>query len=54
MNAEVRHWFEDDHAIDKKNIDSEGAAATPKPDIDAKLFEESTAMDSDPEESPSD
>ena len=50
----MRHWFEDDHAINKKNIDSEGAPATPKPDLDAKLFEEPTAMDSDLEEFPDD
>ena len=41
----VRHWFEDEHAIDKKSIDVEGAPETPKPDLDAKLFEDPTEPD---------
>ena len=41
----VRHWFEDEHAIDKKSIDGEGAPKTPKPDLDAKLFEYPTEPD---------
>ena len=36
----VRHWFEDEHAIDKKSIDAEGAPKSPKPDLEAKLFED--------------
>ena len=28
----VRHWFEDEHAVTKDNIDAEGSPATPKPD----------------------
>ena len=41
----MRHWFEDEHAIDKKSIDVEGAPETPKPDLDAKLFEDPAGHD---------
>ena len=38
----VRHWLEDVHAMDRKNIDGKGVPVTPKPDLDAKLFEDPT------------
>ena len=41
----VRHWFEDEHAIDKKIIDVEGAPETPRPDLDAKLSEDPAEHD---------
>ena len=37
--------FQDKHGINKKSIDHEGAPETPKPDLDAKLFEDPTEAD---------
>ena len=41
----VRHLVEDEHAINRKSIDTDGAPQTPKPDLDAKLFEDPTEPD---------
>ena len=46
----MHHKFEGDHASNEKIIDSEGAPATLKPDLDAKLFEEPEALDFNPDD----
>lgn len=41
----MRHWIEDERAIEKKNLDGDGVSITPKPDLDAKLSEDPTDHD---------
>ena len=41
----VRHWFEDEHAVTKDNIDDERSPVIPKPDLSGEKFEEPVSTD---------